>query len=75
MGIDHPKWRITKEAGIIKEDKRDCRHIPNTFTTYHQIHSQHNRTAGPINPQQLNPDSPYPGLCNIVFENGIALEN
>ena len=33
-GIDPPRWKRTQGAGIVKgwEDKRDCRHIPNTFT-------------------------------------------
>ena len=33
-GIDHPTWRRTQGAGIVKgwKDKQDCRPIPDTFT-------------------------------------------
>ena len=56
-GIDHPTWRRTQRAVIVKgwEDKRDLARTPDTFTN-----NKNNTIVFPLTLQQLNPDSPNP---------------
>ena len=52
-----PDGEDTQGACILKgwDDKRDHGRIPDTFTYY-----KNNTSAGPLTPQQLNPDSIHP---------------